>query len=488
MITTISNCNSATLDVYVPSPDNPWDTQKAKHLYRRLGFGATFKMIKEALSTTPSQLIDALIDEAIDKNVTSPPEWAYWVKENFDNTGKAPFEFRKEMKRQMVKDLFLDNLRGRLTLFWSNHFVTEGQVYASPAYMYEYYTLLQYHAIGNFKEFTRDIGLNPAMLMYLNGRQNTKNKPNENYARELYELFTLGVDNGYTQQDIVETARALTGWNTIKIPWGDITFEPKNFDNGNKTIFGQTGNWAYEDVISILFDERIKQIAAYICQKLYTYFVSPEVDQTIVNQMAQTFEDHNFEIAPVLKQLFKSEHFFNISSIGALIKSPCDLQISFFKELEFELPLAFEFPEKIRSACRDLGQTLLSPIDVAGWKGDTHWINSSTLIGRWNILNWYIWRSHTFKKEQFRDLAIRIMKDDPKTTNVQLISRRIVDHFLSRPLSDPNEYEQALAIFKDEVPENYFENGIWSLQHSMVPWQVYQLLQHLIRIPEFQLK
>ena len=142
-----------------------------------------------------------------------------------------------------TKDLLNNGLHARLTFFWLNHFVTQYGEYRCPSYMYQYYTTLQKHAIGNFKEFVREIGLTPAMLTFLNNLENTRKRPNENYARELYELFTLGEDIGYNQSDIEETSRAMTGYNLREDRCGPISFDPTTFDNGIKTIFGRTGNW-----------------------------------------------------------------------------------------------------------------------------------------------------------------------------------------------------------------------------------------------------
>jgi len=236
MMTTNTSCNVASLNVYNPTNANPWDRQKVNHLFRRLGFGASSEMINNALTQNPSTVIDTLIDEAVNLNPTAAPEWGYWVKDDFDSTPENPFSYRRDWKNQMVDDLFSNNLRDRLTLFWSNHFVTEDNVVGSPSYLFQYYNLLQLHAIGNFKDFVRDIGLY--------------------YGRELYELFTLGVNNGYTQNDIVETSRALTGWNKREKVWGPIMFDPNKFDNDPKTIFDQTGNWDYNDVIDILLVRR----------------------------------------------------------------------------------------------------------------------------------------------------------------------------------------------------------------------------------------
>ncbi|WP_299220934.1 DUF1800 domain-containing protein [uncultured Aquimarina sp.] len=486
MITTDTSCNVASLNVYSPTNSNPWDRQKVNHLYRRLGFGATPEMVDSALNQNPSTLIDNLIDEALNLNPTPAPEWGYWTKEDFDARPELLGSYRIDWKNQMVADMFQNNLRDRLTLFWSNHFVTEDVIYRSPAYMFQYFNLLQLHSLGNFKDFTSDIGLSSAMLIYLNGFENIKDSPNENYARELYELFTLGVDNGYTQNDIVETSRALTGWNKRELRLGPITFDRNKFDNNEKIIFGQEGNWDYYDVIRILFEQRPTQIAKFICGKFYRYFISPAINEDIVNQLAQTFLNNNFEIAPVLRQLFKSEHFFNEKSLGVVIKSPIDIQVNFFKELHVEMAPDYEFINIIRFGCTELGQELLSPVDVAGWQGDKDWISSGTITIRWDRIRLFLFKAWDHNREQFRMIAKSIVNGN--SNDVELVSRSIMDNFLSKELLSATEYSQGLEIFKDQVPENYFEDGTWNLDWNTAPRQVYRLLQFLITIPEFQLK
>ena len=143
-------------------------------------------------------------------------------------------------------------------------FQSKKSYFATFPYLFQYYRTAEQHVLGNFKDLVHDMGLTPAMLFYLNGFQNTNTEPNENYARELFELFTLGEGNGYTQEDIIETSKALTGWNLSPQAGGQIIFNTNTFFNGDKTIFGQTGNWNYHDVIDILFQERGELIAQHI--------------------------------------------------------------------------------------------------------------------------------------------------------------------------------------------------------------------------------
>ena len=256
-------CAVESLDKYVPSMDQPWNEQRIKHLYRRLSYGAALADIQTAKNKSPEQLVDELIDGAMTTPFPNQPEWATWDYRHFEERA-ANDEERDELVNQAiyewlktwVKDMMENDVRGKLVLFWHNHFVAQLETYYFPRYLYDYHQLLQQLAFGNFKDFVHEMGKNTAMLLFLNGVESTKYEPNENYARELYELFTLGRDNGYTQEDIEETARALTGWNNLSV-WGfPILFGSNYADQGEKTIFGQTGNWGYDDVTEILFTQR----------------------------------------------------------------------------------------------------------------------------------------------------------------------------------------------------------------------------------------
>ena len=278
----VVNCNEGTLNTYVPSQSNPWNVSKVLFLFRRIGFSIKFSEIKDYLNIAPSDLIDQIFLEAVNKPITPDPGWANFDNGDFNNSGKNRGAFFRDHQKIVFEDFLNNGFRERLTLFWSNHFVTEYYMYNHPAYTFRYYNNLQKYALGNFKEFVRIIGLDDAMLMYLNGYENKNNAPNENYSRELYELFTLGEGNGYSQDDITETARALTGYNSRQ-NGGPITFNPNRFDNDDKTIFGRTGNWDYDDVIDILFEEKSDLISNFICTKIYKHFVSPNINLSLIH-------------------------------------------------------------------------------------------------------------------------------------------------------------------------------------------------------------
>ena len=483
---TSTSCNTSSLSVYVPSASNPWNAEKANHLYRRLHFGASKAEIDAALTQTPETVIDAIVDAAVASLPTPDPSWSNMSYQDYIDAGLDPDEQIQNNHREVALDAFnrfsSDGLHGRLTLFWSNHFVTELETYYCSSYLFEYYKTLQTHALGNFEDFTRAIGITNAMLAYLNGLENSAGSPNENYARELYELFTLGINNGYTQSDIVETAKALTGYNGWNGFCASIDFNINTFNNSPKTIFNQTGNWGYNDVIDILFQERAPLIANFICEKLYKYFVSPNVNDTIVSQMASTFV-LDFNIANVLRTLFKSEHFFDSISIGTQIKSPYDLSINYLKVTGFTIN--DDFKEGLIYLNGVAGQNIFDPVDVAGWQGNHDWINSSTLTGRWEVMQYMIWQTWNDNPEELRNFALETAGD---ISDPYIITKAIIDRFVPKELHTIADYDIATDIFKYNIPENYFEEGIWSLYAQEAPYQMVLLLLHLIQIPEFQIK
>ncbi|WGK65662.1 DUF1800 domain-containing protein [Croceiramulus getboli] len=485
-MTMMTSCNIAGTSAYTPTTENPWNAAKVRHVYRRLGYGATPATVNLALAGTPQELIDQLLSEAISMPNTEAPAWANWTIDNFTNFDEENEDYIRDWKFQAARDIFSKGLKARMAFFWSNHFVTQLDTYFYAPYLYQYWDVLQTYALGNFREFVRVIGINNAMLIFLNGFENTEAEPNENYARELFELFTLGADNGYTQEDIEEASRALTGYNHWESFGSPITFEASTFDATDKTIFGQTGPWGYDDLINILFEQRGDLIAPYICTKLYTYFVSPDVNEDIIAIMAQTFIDNDFEIAPVLDQLFKSEHFFDPDAEGGIIKSPYDLVSTYLTESGFQYNDAEDEVTGLIVYITDtLGQDLFQPIDVAGWQRNQDWINSSTLTGRWLGMEYVSWNMWDFSKDQFRQFAKDLTGD---SNDPAFITRTIVDYFISKPLYTESDYEVATSIFRWEVPENYFDDGTWDLDWSSADYQTLLLIFHIFKMPEFQLK
>ncbi|MFT5738131.1 MAG: hypothetical protein ACJAU2_000811 [Maribacter sp.] len=490
------NCNTSTLAPYTV----PLGQARALHLYRRLGFSASVETIQQAVGQNAGALVDTLVDQALNTPALQPPVWADWTNANYPEDGDARRQLRNEQRGQFRLDyangLLKNNLRDRLSFFWSNHFVTEADVYDCNSFLYYYLNCLQRNSLGNFKTFVSEIGLTSAMLYYLDGVFNNGNNPNENYARELYELFTLGEGQGYTEEDVIETARALTGYvERGEVGCTQVTYRADRHDEGVKTILGQTGNWGYDDVIDILFTERADQIAFFISKKLYKFFVHPDAlaaeAESILNGMATTMVANNFELAPVLRQLFKSQHFFDDEAIGVIIKSPFDLYFNTLNETNFAY--TDTNISEMANYSKLLSQELFEPFDVAGWQRDRQWINNNFIIGRWLTMESIFEVFYQQDNEQFRSLGLSIAGNVGLTTyNPDVVARLIIDFILPKGLLDEGEYEKAFAIFRSDVEEVYFEGGnqeSWTLfGWPQAPFQVYLLLQYLARQPEYQLK
>lgn len=497
------NCNTSPLSPYAGALNQ----QQVQHLYRRLGFSASVQTINAGTGQTAGALIDTLINQAINLAPLPAPAWATWNNSNYPADDDAARQIRRaqqdEWESAYANSLLSNNLRDRLSFFWSNHFVTEIDVYDCNAFLYEYINCLQRNAIGNFRTFASEIGLTNAMLYYLDGVFNNGNNPNENYGRELYELFCLGDGNGYTEEDIIETAKALTGYvERGEIGCEAVQFDPTLHDAGPKTIFGQTGNWGYDDVINILFTQRANEIAEFICRKLYEFFVHPDSRdnagnaQTIISGMAATFVGANFEIAPVLSQLFKSEHFFDADAVGVIIKSPYDLYFNFIKETGFTYDDTTVASMVNYSGL--LSQRLFDPVDVAGWQRDRSWVNTNFMIGRWLTLEAILEAFYQGNDEEFRELAVAAVGPaNNNTSNPEIVVQALIDKFTPKGLLTQQDFDNAMSAFKiEDVPEIYYSpdhtpggTSQWMLSISQaVPNQVYLLLVHLSRQPEFQLK
>lgn len=478
------NCAGGTLSVFVPDQSKPWNEARVSHLYKRLGFGCNYQEIQAGLQKSPSQLVDDLVDAAKNAPLPAVPSWHNWSVFNYTNFNSQTLDQYIEWYLQWLNDMINTGVREKLALFWHNHFVTRFVDYNCTSYMYEYHKLLQQHAFGNFQTFLKEMAKTPAMLFFLDGRLNKKQLPNENYARELFELFTLGANIGYTQQDIEEASRALTGWTNVTVACGTINFNPSHFDNNSKTVFGQTANFDFDGIHDLIFQERAVEVSQFIAEKIYRHFVHTIPNPTIVDGLAQTFRNNNFEIEPVIKQLFKSDHFFEDEIISVNIKSPVEFLISFIREVD--IPYDSTIMQSIVYLTYEMGQQLFNPIDVSGWNGNRSWINGTAMTVRWDVLTKYLGYVvlNVQYKERLRDFAKDVSGN---SSDVEVVARKITDFLIPKGLDSATAYDSATIALKYQVPQNYFDSGQWNLNFQFVPEQVWNLLNWVVRRPEFQL-
>ncbi|HKC43002.1 MAG TPA: DUF1800 domain-containing protein, partial [Burkholderiales bacterium] len=359
----------------------------ARHVLNRTGFGAQPREIADYARLSREQAVDRLLAGTVATARTPPPEWVREAIVPPRELRQASQEERKRFVAQEIRRGFdlrtwwvqemLDTpspLSERMTLFWHGHFASSQQKVRYTQLMYRQNLLLRRHAVGNFGELLHAVAKDPAMVIYLDSASNRKGKPNENFAREVMELFTLG-EGHYTEADIREAARAFTGWS-IEPETGEFKWRPPVHDPGVKTVLGKSGTFDGDAVLDLLLER--PQTAEFVVAKLWREFVSPEPDPAEVKRIAAKFHASNYGIKVALRELLLAPAFWAPENRSALIKSPVDLVVGTMHSLDFSigdpLPLALVVAQ--------LGQNLFSPPNVKGWPGGEAWINSSSLLAR----------------------------------------------------------------------------------------------------------
>ncbi|MBD1364676.1 DUF1800 domain-containing protein [Mucilaginibacter sp. ZT4R22] len=353
-----------------------------RHLYARASFGIRFEELKQAENLSVKEAVAGLFKASEDISPANIIAGNISYK-NFLLANEGTKKMFLQEQRQQEKALNIDwvnkmstsdaQLREKMTLFWHNHFACRTP---NAWYAQQLNNIQRSNAIGNFKTLLMGVSKAPAMLQFLNNQQNQKNHPNENFARELMELFTIGRGN-YTEQDVKESARAFTGWGFNKE--GSFVARPALHDTGQKTFLGNTGNFGGEDIINILLTK--KETARFICTKLYKYFVNEVPDALHINAMADVFYSNNYEIKPLLEFVFTADWFYADKNTGNLIKAP----VEFIVGLNRQFYITYQNPDVVLQFERALGQVLFYPPNVAGWPGGKNWIDSSSLMYRIKI-------------------------------------------------------------------------------------------------------
>jgi uncharacterized protein (DUF1800 family) len=366
---------------------------KNQHLLWRAGFGPMAENAGKLAGLTQKKLWDLLTDSSAKPPVKievadNLADGLYKGVKDLADTQKIKdagqiAEMQKRSRaasRDQLKNLnvrWLDEmingeaqLREKMSLFWHGHFACR---VVNSYFQQELLQIIRSNALGNFGEMLMAVSKSPSMLQFLNNQQNRKGRPNENFAREVMELFTMGRGN-YTESDVKEAARAFTGWG-FNVQ-GEFVFRKQFHDSGSKTFLGKTGNFEGDDIIKILLAQ--PQTANYISKKIYAYFVNEKVDEDKQQWLSKRFYASNYDVKELLNDIFTSSWFYDEKNIGAKIKSPVELIVGIRRFLPLELDndasqLLFQ---------KVLGQVLFYPPNVAGWPGGRSWIDSSTLMVR----------------------------------------------------------------------------------------------------------
>ena len=420
VVAAVGSGPAAWVDDLTPITAADWDYDKAAHLMERAGFGATPAEIDRLAAMSPEAAVTELVDFTTIDNTAAPafdpsPIWdpgmdpfpksradaVRIARETGASMGVATLPEGESRRLQPVVNTFFYGLRSnaietqrlatwfgermltthrpleeKLTLFWHGHFATGSGKVRDTRMMLRQNEMLRANAAESFRDLLVGILTDPAMLVYLDNGENRKGHPNENFGRELLELFTMGVGN-YTEQDIREASRAFTGWTNDVL---EFQFDVATHDDGQKTFLGRTGALNGEDIIDIILDTPVT--AEYISAKLYRYFVREEVDEDTRAALSATLRDSGYELRPLLRRIFLSRDFYSPASYATQVKSPVQLVVSTYRKLGLtRLPTIPDF----NRLTAGLGQTLFNPPNVAGWAGGRTWITPALLLERGNL-------------------------------------------------------------------------------------------------------
>jgi uncharacterized protein (DUF1800 family) len=461
-----------------------WNTKNAKHLLSRTLFGYSRADLAKSLTY---KSVDQFVDEELLKDLPQPEAPGTWITETpIQNNGTIDGQryrgFNYWWFDLMLKEKL--SVREKMVLFLHNHYTSQRSEVPYPQNMYWQQSIFRKNAFGNLRQITKDITIDPAMLIYLNGnRSKSKNAiPNENYAREVMELFTLGVGN-YTENDIKEAAKCFAGWVVNGL---EAKFDATRVASEPKTIFGKTGNFNYSQAIDILFEQPV--CATFFCKKIYKEFVSNLPNDAFIVKMAKVLKDNDFNLKPLLSFLFKSDEFYANDLIGSKIKSPIELMIGSMKMLEFTNPnIKYNDVNNsdyayIYDLSKTLQQQLFEPPNVAGWPGQRDWISSTTYANRNGFSDSLI----NGKRINGAKIAFKLNAlDHARSFNSSESAIKFIDEiaevFFSLPLSTQKKKILLETLLEGTIPENY------STYTPMAELRLQKLYKSIMRLPEFQL-
>ncbi len=448
---------------FVPSSDAPWNVHRANHLARRTGFGVTHETLRKMLSQKPGEAVDELLsydpsDDPFDSMLAE--------LEGFINLSRSD-QVQSYWLHRMLQTA--RPMQEKIALFWHNHFATGSSKVGNGRHMHNQIELFRRKGLGSFRDLLIEVGRDPAMLIWLDGQHNRKGKANENYGREVMELFSLGIGN-YTEEDVREIARAFTGWQVS----GEAGVLRKNlFDDGEKTILGETGPFDSESAVDLLL--RQPAASTFIARKLLREFIHPHPKDEHIGHYAKRLVAHQWEIKPVVREMLSSRLFFSDWSYRSKIKSPVEFVVGAIRALGGRASTDFA-----RDQCGKMGQTLLNPPDVAGWKGEEAWINANTVLVRFNFgMAVAMHRGGEFVRRP--KIETWLKENDIQSAD------RILDHYIDILVDGriPPEARSKLLDYmnrdRKNEPKDFQFNGDW------VNTKVKGIVHLLLTLPEAQL-
>ncbi|GAA5219537.1 DUF1800 domain-containing protein [Membranihabitans marinus] len=509
-----------------------------RHLLNRTVLGYSKTQYEQVQSESLSNVITYLLR---DLNPPSPPiNYDYpddihvpigetWIDAPYDkdNFNKIYNYRNRSLVTTVIQYLMTEqnSIYPKMILFWHNHFVTSE--IQDPRFNFNYFMTLHQHALGNFKEFTKAMIINPSMLRYLNGNQNTATNPNENFARELLELFTIGkgpiVSDGdythYTEEDVVSIAKALTGWRdigyrSIENTVADSYFRTFYHDKSDKVLSHRFDNQTisneeekeYKTVVDIIFAK--KEVARFICRKFYRYFIDSTIDESVENNvitpLADIMYDADYEIKPVLAALLNSQAFIDENKVGAIIKNPIEFLLPFLKHSNITIEPVHNISRQrywyLWQLTEHLGMGIFKVPSVSGWKAYyqeptwyKNWINTTTLKDRYAVAVSYLERRTNFSKDIGSNIIDYISQLNSPEFPGELV-RELSELMLPKTLTD----EQIQALKESFIPglpdyewtieyQQYLDNPNDEDLKNALNSKLKLLIYNIVSLPDYQI-
>ncbi len=513
-------------------------TNELQHLLKRTMFGSAQADIDYFKTKSLDQVVDELLNPTAP--LPSPPVNDYnsavadpavppgqtWVNAP-TNDGNINGQRRSSFKKWWIGVLLNQDrsIREKMTLFWANHFSTEANDIGTAHYVYHHHALLRQNALGNFKQLVKNVTIDAGMLRYLNGYLNTAGAPDENYARELQELFTIGKGPAaqFTEDDIKKAARVLTGWRINGTSFTTF-FDPARHDTASKqfssfyngtTIAGKTGPAGAtetDDLISMIFTNN--EVAKFICRRLYIWFVYYKIDASvetnIIEPLARLFRTSNYDIKPVLSALLKSEHFFDVMNQGCQIKSPADQVIGCLREFKVAFPNqstdyldAYAMWAYVRGWMLSMTQDLGDPPGVSGWPAYYQepqfyeiWINSDTLPKRNRFTDSMIASGYTRAGKKIIIDAVAFTKTFANPSNPDALIDEALNIMYRVPLTAAHKKTIKEQVLLSNQTSDYYWTDAWNAyaanpgnmtNFTVVNTRLKTLYQNLMNGAEYQL-
>ncbi len=406
-----------------PSEAEPWDYHRASLLLRRSGFGATHEQLRAILSLRPEEAVGGILrTEANGSSDTGSfendsAELAKSVLASSDIRQLALWWLHRMLNTPTP-------LVEKMTLFWHGHFATGAEKVQDAELMYAQNLLLRNNALGNFQSLVQGIAKDPAMLIYLDSVSNRKAHANENFARELMELFCLGEGN-YTESDVQQLAKCFTGW---EIRRKQFRFNPFQHDVSSKTLLGKTGIESGESAIECVLAS--PHLPRFVVRKLFRFFVSEDANPSdaFLRPLAERFQETHYSIASVIETILRSRLLLSGWSIGRKVRSPVELAIGWMRTMKCTTNIGF-----LSDRLRTIGQAILFPPNVKGWEGGRAWINSSTLVGRANLIYELIQHENT----RFEGVPLKAFAERNNTKDPEQLATWFAELFFAETLSGP---------------------------------------------------